>query len=212
MLKDLCGFPVITWVIERCKRAKTLTGLVIATTINRVDDDLVSLAQELGVQVFRGSEEDVLWRFIEASRKSNADLVVRICADNPLVAPEEIDRLVNFYRQHQPDYAFNHTPRWGNSYPDGLGAEILSADLLEKIALLGQEKKYREHVTSYLWDHAVSYDMRTFPCPEPYNNPEMKLDIDTPEDLSFMQKVCETLSFNSSPLVIMDSWSQVRHR
>ena len=204
MLADLCGYPVFQWVIERCKRAGSLTEVVIATTTSPADDDLASLARKFGVMVFRGSEEDVLGRFIETAETFNLDVVVRVCADNPLVAPEEIDRLVHFYLRHLPAYAFNHIPRWGNNYPDGLGAEILSAVLLKQIGQSSLVQKHREHVTSYLWEHAYSFDMQTFPCPAPYNQPEMKLDIDTPEDLSFMAEVCETLSFTSSPEEILN--------
>lgn len=210
MMMDFCGYPVLQWVIERCKGASLLNEIVLATTTNPEDDCLVTLSQSLEIQTFRGSEQDVLDRLIKAAKNFNSIITVRICADNPLIAPEEINWLVEFYLATAPDYAFNHIPRLGNNYPDGLGAEILSTELLEKIGKLSREKKYREHVTLYLWENSESFDIRTPTCPEPYNHPEMKLDIDTLEDLSRMRKMCENLSFESTAAEIFAEWSRLR--
>jgi len=212
MTMDLCGHPILQWVIERCKRASALDEVVLATTTNPEDNDLISLAQDLGIQTFRGNEQDVLQRFIKAADCYKATVVVRICADNPLVSPEEIDRLVDFYLSNLPDYAFNHIPQLGNGYPDGLGAEILSAELLRTIGQNAKDRKYREHVTLYLWDNRESFDFKTIPCPEPYNHPEMKLDIDTYEDFLKMQKICERLFFESTPTDIFKEWSRLRNK
>lgn len=212
MMMDLCGYPALQWVIERCKRASTLDEIVLATTTNPEDDCLIALSQSLGIHTFRGSEQDVLDRFIKAAKKFNSTIIVRICADNPLVAPEEVDRLVEFYLKTFPDFAFNHVPKMQNNYPDGLGAEILSAELLETIGNAAKDKRYREHVTLYLWEHRELFDIKTFPCPEPYNQHEMKLDIDTLEELSCMRKICEDLSFKSTPSEILIEWSRFRRK
>lgn len=210
MMMELCGYPVLHWVIERCKKASTLDEIVLATTTNLEDDCLIALSQSLEIQTFRGSEQDVLDRLIRAAKEFDATIVVRICADNPLIAPEEIDRLVKFFLTETPDYAFNHVPRLNNNYPDGLGAEILSTGLLEKIGRSAIDKKYREHVTLYLWENSKLFSIKTLPCPEPYNRPEMKLDIDTLEDILFIRKICENLSFESSPPEIFIEWSRFR--
>ena len=209
MMMDLCGYPVLQWVIERCKRASTLDEIALATTTNPEDDCLIALSQSLGIQTFRGSEQDVLGRFIEAAKDFDATILVRICADNPLIAPEEIDRLVEFYLAESPDYAFNHIPEMQNNYPDGFGAEILSTELLGKIGKLSKEKKYREHVTLYLWENNESYDIRTPSCPEPYNKPGMKLDIDTMDDFLNLEKICEKLTFKSTPAEIFTEWARI---
>lgn len=210
MMMDLSGYPVLQWVIERCKRASLLDEIVLATTANPEDDCLIALSQSLGIHTFRGSEQDVLDRFIKAAKAFDANIVVRICADNPLVAPEEIDRLIEFYLRESSDYAFNHVPRLQNNYPDGLGAEMMPTEILETIKKLTKDKKYREHVTLYLWENSESFNIRTPSCPEPYNHPEVKLDIDTLEDLSLMRKICENLSFESIPPEILIEWSRFR--
>jgi len=207
-MMDLCGYPILQWVIERCKRASRLHEVVVATTTSTDDDLLVELGQTLGIQIFRGSEENVLKRFVNAAKHYSATIVVRICADNPLVSPEEIDRIVDLYLTTPSDYVFNHIPQLNNNYPDGLGAEVLSTSLLEKISNLALHKKYREHVTLYLWEHKESFNIRTLPCPRQYNLPEMKLDIDTLDDLNDMRKICKNLSFKSKPAEIFKQWTQ----
>lgn len=207
MMMDLCGYPVIQWVIERCQRSRFLDTLILATTVNIEDDCLCTVAAQLGIPVYRGDVDDVLMRFINAAQQYEADVVVRICADNPLVAAGEIDRLVRFVRSKKPDYAFNHVPADGNNYPDGLGAEAVPTGVLEKIARMTNEKKYREHVTLYLREHAHTFNILTFPCPPPYNHPLMKLDIDTIDDLQRMRRICRDLSFNSAPAAIFKQWS-----
>lgn len=212
MMIDLCGYPVLQWVIERSKRASKLDEIVLATTTNPEDDCLIILSQRLGIQTFRGSEQDVLDRFIKAAKKFNATIIVRICADNPLVAPEEINRLVEFYLTESPDYAFNHIPKLQNNYPDGLGAEILSTELLKTIGKSTKDKRYREHVTLYLWENRELFDIKTLPCPRPYNLPEMKLDIDTLKDFSVIRNICRNLKFGSTPTEILGEWFHIRYK
>ena len=103
MMMDLAGEPLLHWVLSRVKKAKLLDSIILATSDGAIDDQLVELAQKLNVPVFRGSETDVLGRFLEAANVSKADHVVRVCGDNPLIAPEEIDRLVEFFEK-----ALNH--------------------------------------------------------------------------------------------------------
>jgi spore coat polysaccharide biosynthesis protein SpsF len=209
-MTDLCGYPVIQWVIERCKRSLKLDEIVVATTIQSVDDVLDQFARRMQVHVYRGNQHDVLGRFIEAAKLYDAEVIVRICADNPLVAPEEIDRLIDYFLEVRPDYAFNHIPKMGNNYPNGLGAEILTYQLLKYISSIARLATHREHVTQYVTDNMDTFDVRTFPCSAPYNEPKMKLDIDVLDDLRRMRKICGQLNFISSPADILNQWSSTR--
>ena len=128
-LLNLHGLPVIDWVVGRCARSELADDLVVALPDTRRDEVLARHLRAQGVNTFRGSEQDVLSRMHGAAAAHGADLVVRVCADNPLIWGGEIDNLIRFYqREHTAgncDYAYNHIPR-NNLYPDGLGAEILS--------------------------------------------------------------------------------------
>ena len=133
--------------------------------------------------MFRGSEDDVLGRFHMAASFYNATHVVRICADNPLIWGGEIDHLIRaFLTQPGCDYAYNHVPR-GNLYPDGLGAEIVPFEVLEKLEQTAALPAHREHCLSYIWEHKAQFRIHTFDPPDPrLHRPNVKLDVDTPED------------------------------
>jgi spore coat polysaccharide biosynthesis protein SpsF len=213
MLMDLCGQPILHWVLYRVSQARRLTEVVLATTELRQDDSLTELAQRLGIEFFRGSEADVLGRFWGAAREFKAEVVVRICADNPFIAPEEIDRLVDCYfsrRQSGGDprrlYAFNHLPTMNNDYPDGLGAEIFSRELLETLEGVAREPSEREHVTTYLWEHPGDFEIYPVFAPPGIAYPGVKLDVDTQEDLDRMRQLGARLSQDSSAIEVVRAY------
>lgn len=189
MLSVLGGHPLLEWVLQRVTRATRLDETVLATTACSRDDPLVELAEECGVRVFRGDEADVLGRFAAAAEASNAESVVRVCADNPFIDPGEIDRLVDFFNHHHCDYACNHLDRLGSGYADGFGAEILGADLLRRVAANSTDAKYREHVTLYLWDHAAEYSLKPVPAPRALAYPALRFDVDVPADLAGLEQL-----------------------
>jgi len=182
MMLSLHGHPIIEWVVRRAQASRLSDGLVVAIPDTKMDDVLAVCLDRLDVDIYRGREEDVLNRFYEAARSRGADYVLRVCADNPLVSGDEIDNLIRFYRHAPCDYAYNHIPV-GNSYPDGLGAEIVSFSLLEKLECTVTEQRQREHCFSYIWDNPNQFVMKTFNPPNPrLHRPNLKLDIDTFED------------------------------
>jgi len=191
MLAPLGGAPLIDWVLRRVSRAKEIDDVILATSTLTRDDPLAERAGILGVSVFRGSEEDVLGRFVGAGAQAGATEVVRICADNPFIAPEEIDRLVRFFRENPCDYACNHQERLGNGYPDGFGAEILPYETLRTIASFAIERPHREHVTLYVWDHPETYTIAAVPAPATIAYPFLRFDIDTREDLDRIARFIE---------------------
>ena len=216
MMMDLAGEPLLNWVLSRVKKAKLTDSTILATSDRATDDPLVELAQQLNVPAFRGSETDVLGRFLEAASLSRADHVIRVCGDNPLIAPEEIDRLVEFFEKVLQAgkniidrlYAFNFASKMGNGYPDGFGAEILSRILLEKLANLDHELASREHVTKYIWDHPEQFMIRTFSAPKEIAYPSVKLDVDSQEDLNKMRSLCVGLNKESSAQEIINTYKK----
>ena len=165
MLQLLGSYPILEWVLRRVSRAEFIDEVVLATSDRSIDDALVELANCLGIEVFRGSESDVLGRFAAAAEHYHAETVLRICADNPFVDPDELDRLVLEFSDNSCDYACNHQDRLGSRYADGFGAEILSNQLLQRVAQVSKEPKHREHVTLYLWDHAEQFTLHSIQAP-----------------------------------------------
>lgn len=181
----LHGLPVIDWVAHRVSKAKLLDRLIFALPESRLDDALAFHLENRGIEVFRGPEDDVLKRFSLAARHAEATHVVRVCADNPLVWGEEIDHLIRHFLsrpQQENLYAYNHIPR-NNLYPDGLGAEMVSASLLHRLDLLVVKPEHREHCLSHIWDKPDEFAISTFDPPNPLlRRPDCKLDLDVPED------------------------------
>lgn len=189
MLAPLGGVPILEWVLTRTLQSKLLDGVVLATSDLKRDDDLVRIAKKIGVNVYRGNEVDVLGRFAAAAKFNDADSIVRVCADNPFIDPGEIDRLIQFYQNDLCDYACNHQERLGNHYADGFGAEILSSELLIKIANIAMDIKYREHVTLYLWDNFDKFRIKALLPPPGLNQPRLRFDIDTFEDYEYIKSL-----------------------
>ena len=151
--------PVIDWVTRRLGQAARLDGIMVAVPDTPLDVVL-----------------------LEAARKADAGRVVRVCADNPLIWGGAVDRLVDFYDQGGWDYAYNHIPR-NNLWPDGLGAEILSRDLLDELDAKATQTSQREHCLNYIWDNATSFKIGTFDPEEDWlRRPDLKLDMDRPDD------------------------------
>lgn len=187
MMLDLHGYPVIDWVFQRVKKAKSLREIVFALPDTSLDDCLANHLCNIGATVFRGSETDVLDRFFHAAEKYSATHVVRVCADNPFVSGPEIDRLVQFCLESNCDYAYNHIPK-NNRYPDGIGAEIVPFNVLQNIYQEAKSPDHREHVFNFIWDHSERFKILTFdPADERLAHPNIKLDIDTQQDY---EKLC----------------------
>lgn len=189
MVSTLGGRPLLEWVLLRTKQSKLLSRVVLATTNLECDNELVKIAEMHGIDVFRGSESDVLGRFTLAAKKYKADLVVRVCADNPFIDPKEIDRLIHFFQTNQCDYACNHQARLGSNYADGFGAEIFSSKLLIELEKLASDIGHREHATAYLWDHFDDFSIKAVLPPVGLDRPELRFDIDTVKDYEYIKSL-----------------------
>lgn len=190
MMAPLHGLPVLEWVLRRCDQAKSVTKVVLATSNLPRDKILVEHANNCGFDAYTGDEADVLGRFAGAAKQFDADIVVRICGDRPLVAPEAIDAAVDLFELGGSDLTFNHIAEEGENWPRGFGSEVLSADLLFKMAESYHDDYYREHVTSYLWQHRDDYVLKptrfALTLPDSHN---LRFDVDTPEDFHFLESL-----------------------
>ena len=186
MSADLGGYPIIDWVIRRSKQSKLVHKLVLATSTKTENDYLVERAKKYSINIYRGSENNVLSRFLEVADEENADVIVRICADNPFICGSEIDRIVELFLKKKPAYAFNHIPAMGNNYVDGVGAEVLSFQTLTRIADHAIDAAHLEHVTKFVWNHSTDFTIQTIGAPIGLNYSEISLDVDTPEDLEYL--------------------------
>jgi spore coat polysaccharide biosynthesis protein SpsF len=187
VLQDLAGEPMLARVVNRTCRAKTLQEVVIATTTNVVDDVIVKLCEARSWSWFRGSEEDVLDRYYHAAKKYQADFIVRITSDCPLIDPEVIDHVVQEFLERQPevDYASNTWPR--RTFPRGLDTEVMRMDVLERAWREDRNPAWREHVTPYIYRNPDRFRIHNVVSPVDYS--AMRWTVDTQEDLAFVRKI-----------------------
>ena len=213
MLARLGDKTLLEWVLTRVLNAKQVDQVVLATSTSPDDDKLVDLASSFKVGIVRGSQNDVLDRFVQAARTSQADLVVRICADNPFIAAEEIDRLVVAHNSGNYDYSCNHQQRLNSRYADGFGAEIFSTQLLNGIAKLTTQPSHREHVTSYIWDNSDHFKINAVQAPQELAFPRIKLDIDTTQDLSRLDEFVAKfgITTGSSAMKIVEAFNEFQN-
>jgi glutamate-1-semialdehyde 2,1-aminomutase len=147
VLKPILGTPLIEILLQRLGHAAQVDQIVLATSVHVADDPLAAHAHKLGISVYRGSEEDVLDRYHGAAVLAQADIVVRITGDCPLVDPALVDAAVTALKKAGVDYASNTDPP---TYPDGLDVEVFTADALQTAWQQAHRPHEREHVTPYL--------------------------------------------------------------
>ena len=191
MLALLGRKPLIEWVVTRVRTSTLVDRVVVATTREIRDDRLVAECERLGVDVKRGPTDDVLRRFIEALEGDPADAVVRVCADNPFVDGECIDRVITEYRQHRVDYAFNHRPFAECNYADGFGAEVVSREVLERLNRMELTAAHREHVTLAVVDGTLPVHRHACVAPDHLAYPDLRFDVDTPAELAALQDLVD---------------------
>lgn len=198
-LLELGGHPVLEWVIKRVKSSKKITKVVLATTINSSDDSISELAIALGIDVFRGSQNDVLGRFSDALEMFPSDVVIRVCADNPFVSGSEIDLLISDYLSSPIKYVFNHQPDGECEYSDGFGAELFEAEVLRNLNKTVTEGSMREHLTLAL-KTLNPLDIRGVKARKEVSFPSLKFDLDTQSDFDNLTKLIEfsRISFETS--------------
>ena len=192
MMLWLHGYPVIGWVLRRVSKSKYIDRVVFAIPDTSSNDVLEKYIAAHGCEFCRGSEDDVLGRYRMAVRMFHGDWLIRICADNPLIAASEIDSLIEHFFESRADFSYNNIPK-NNLYPDGLGAEIIDISSFNKLKNLAITSSHREHVFNSLWDHQDLFRISTFdPIDIRLRRPDLKLDLDTYHDYSRL------LSFNIS--------------
>tara|TARA_B100001167_G_scaffold190403_1_gene157069 strand:- start:1930 stop:2694 length:765 start_codon:yes stop_codon:yes gene_type:complete len=147
VLMNVENKPLICHVIDRIKKTSLTDQIILATSNNSDDQILLKIADDENIIGFAGNENDVLDRFYHAGLKHNAELIIRITADCPLIDPSLVDKMIEFYDKHDYDYVSNTVER---TFPDGLDVEIFSFPVLEKTYTQAKWSSEREHVTPYI--------------------------------------------------------------
>lgn len=180
-LGDSC---VLDYVVSRCRAIDGLAAVVVATTRARRDDAVAAWCEAHGVDVYRGSEEDVLSRFLEAAKPHGADYILRVTADNPFFDYILASEMLNVASRESADLVAVE-----KGHPIGLATELVRCDTLGRIGEIGLEPRHREHVTYYAYEFPEQFRILRIGVPEALRHPELRITVDTEEDYALCREV-----------------------
>jgi len=211
VLREIAGEPMLARVIERAKRAKLVDEVVLATTTDPSDNLVAAFCAERGYNVTRGSLNDVLDRYYQAAKQYDAEIIVRLTADCPVLDPEIVDQtisvqysVVSEQYEEKFDFVANRLPPpMGRSFPIGLDTEVCTFAALENAWQNATEKHQREHVMPYLYEDTnlqtfQHSNLQTGISPRGFrialinhvpDYGSLRWTVDTPEDLEFIRQV-----------------------
>lgn len=190
VLLPLAGKPALERLIERLQRSEYLDEIVVATTINKADDPIVELANKMRVKHFRGSEADVLGRVLGAARSVDADIIVEVTGDCPLVDWRLIDKGIEEFFRQKADYASNLI---NPSFPIGFDVQVFPTAVLAEVDKLTQDPIDRTHVSYYIYNHPEKYKLHNWQADAKYRWPDLRVTLDEKEDYELLNIVFEKL-------------------
>jgi spore coat polysaccharide biosynthesis protein SpsF len=185
------GRPLLEHMVERVRGATELDGIIVATTRLAMDDSIRELCASLGVSCLGGDTLDLLDRHLEAGRFMDADAVVKIPSDCPLIDPRVIDQVVGFYRRNADGFDFVsnlHPPTW----PDGNDVEVMTLDVLAAAWREARRPFEREHTTPFIWDRPERFRIGNVTTGVD-RAATHRLTLDYPEDHQLIAAVFEAL-------------------
>ena len=207
VLKPIMGRPMLALQIERVLQAKQIDQLVIATSTDPSDDDLENLCRQINILCFRGSLNDVLDRFYQAAKSWQPQHVVRLTGDCPLIDPEIIDAVIDFYLAGGYDYAANSVQP---TFPDGLDVEVFRFSLLEQAWKEATLSSQREHVTPFIHQQPERFRIGHYQNAEDLSH--LRWTVDEPEDFDLVTRIYELLYPLNPKFRMMDVLAQLQQR
>lgn len=190
VLKPVLGRPLLSYQLERMRRAARIDQIVIATTVNATDDAIALFCSQEGVAVTRGSEEDVLSRYVDTARQFNAGTVVRVTSDCPLMDPALLDEVLGRFHDSKPrcDYLSNMMEP---SFPYGLAVEVMTSRALYEAGDEARDPQEKEHVTPFIYWRPARFRLQSFATAPDLS--AHRWTVDTPEDFDLVSRIIGAL-------------------
>jgi spore coat polysaccharide biosynthesis protein SpsF len=177
------GRPLLVYLVERISKARTLDNIVVATTTNPRDNMIIEECERRGIPNFRGSENDVLSRYVSAARACEADVVVRVTADNPLTDPDSIDRVVDTLISSGADYASE------TDLPVGTTGEAITWKGLSLIDSVANTARWREHVTLYAKENPEALHCVFLHAELEHRRPDLSFTVDELHEYLYTREI-----------------------
>ncbi len=210
VLMDIGGESALEVLCRRLGKAKRLDDIVIATSTHSNDDAIEEFGRTKGVKVFRGSEEDVLGRVVGAANFADADVIVEITGDCPLIDPLVVDYVAGYFLDHYPDYDFvtniGYVENALREIPVGMDVRVFAYKDLLHISGITNDPEDREHVSLYFFRTGKDkYKLKQLPTLDEWKREyQARLTLDTKEDLEFISAVHKSLSYNGNHYGLSD--------
>ena len=171
-------------IVHRIRNVEAIDNICIATSTNKGDDRIEELSRNMGVDCYRGSEEDVLERVLECAIFLGATVIVEITGDCPFVDAELTEQFLQIFLQNDLDYLSNNI---SPSYPDGFDIQIFSTEALKLSSAQALSRAEREHVTMHIKNNPDLFKIINIVAPKQYRFPDLSVTLDTSEDLEVLR-------------------------
>jgi len=186
VLMEVNKRKILSYLIERLKFSKYIDEIIIATSTNYLDDKIVDFAKSENINYFRGSEDNVMLRVIKTAEYGNADIIVEITGDCPLIDPEIIDNVISTYLVNNADYVSNCNIR---GYPDGMDVEVYSLKTLKKSYRLTKNRLHREHVSLHIQENPKIFKLINLVPNHDLFYPDLGLTLDEMDDFKLLKEI-----------------------
>jgi spore coat polysaccharide biosynthesis protein SpsF len=190
VLMPLGGVPALELLIKRLQRSKYIDEIVVATTINPDDEPVVNCAENNGAKAFRGSEEDVLLRVLDAAKSVEGDIIVEITGDCPFVDPVIVDQTIEAFYSNDVDYVSNVLPV---TFPIGFDSQVFPVSVLAEVDKKTDDPIDRVHVSYYIYTHKDEYKCMNVPADEAHHWPELHVTLDEEDDYKLLDEIAKRL-------------------
>ncbi len=193
VLKELpyaSGITCLEQVIRRLKKSEKLNDIIVATTKEKEDNEIINIVKKENVKYFRGSMEDVLSRYYFAAKENNLDIIVRVTSDCPCIDADITDLTIDEHINKMVDYTTNSLVR---TYPHGVDVEVFNFNALEKAHKNATKDYEKEHVTPYINRNPQIFKINIVKAPQELYAPDIRVTLDTEEDYALLCAVFDYL-------------------
>ena len=191
VMMKIAGQPMIWYVVKRVEAVKRIAKVVVATSKEKSDDSIALFCKKNKIQCFRGNLENVLDRYYKAAKKFNADIIVRVTADCPLIDGNLVKKALKLFKIAKPDYLSNTIVR---TYPRGFDLEIFTFESLKEAFKQAENNDELEHVTPYIWKHPGRFRLSNMR--QKTDDSKFRVTVDEKEDFLLVKRLIEEYGAN----------------
>ena len=200
-LMEAAGKSMLEHLVERLRAVPSIDGIVLATTANATDDQLCDAGHSLGIDVFRGSENDVMNRVLGAAETSKADVIVEITGDCPLIDHNIVEQCIRMHKVHNADYVSNVMVR---SYPDGMDVQVFNCEVLRRSSKMTSEPLDLEHVSLHIRNNPQLFSHIHLVAPPELHWPELGVTLDEQADFDLISEILLNFQDRKKPFTCLE--------